>query len=196
MFPPGALASMLHASILALILQCGTTAAAVIIVVLTPTIGLGCRSLGYIIYGGVSILILFFAIISTLSARISETRVRQPTAASIKSLAAATATVFHTLSLFLAFANVTWLIVLSSFQFSHFFDNCYCNASVIGRGTGSHIIISYDGWISTMRAARISALLVAAASVAIYMGFLWYLSAVPTESEAADPRVKRPVSEG
>ena len=178
-FPPGALTSMFNASIVALVLQCGTTAAAIIIVVLTPTIGLGCRSLGYIIYGGVAILILFLTIVSTLSARISETRVGRSTTCSIKSFAAFTAIALRILSLFLAFANVTWLIVLSSFQFSHFFDNCYCNASVIGRGTDSHIIISFQEWIPTMKAARISATVIAAASMAIYMSFIRFMGALP-----------------
>jgi len=180
-FPPGALMSMVNASILALILQWGTTAAAVIIVVLTPTIGFGCRSLGYTIYGGISTLILILTIISTISARISETRLRQSTGTfSVKGFTASTAIVLRRLSLFLAFANVTLLIVLSSFQFSHFFNNCYCNASVIGRGTSSYITISFEGWISTMKAARISATVIAATSIAIYMSFLRLMRALST----------------
>jgi len=51
---------MFKASILALVLQCGTTAAAEVIIVFTPTVGFGCRALGYAIYGGLAILILFF----------------------------------------------------------------------------------------------------------------------------------------
>lgn len=170
---------MFNASIMALVLQCGTTAAAAIIVALTPTIGLGCRSLGYITYGGVSILILFLTIVSTISSRISETRTEQSTR--IKCAMASIAIGLRRLSLFLAFANATWLIVLSSFQFSHFFNNCYCNAGIIGRGTGSHIIISFEGWVPMMKAARISATVLAAASMAIYMGSLRLISALPAE---------------
>ena len=182
MFPPGALMSVLKASILALVLQCGTTVAAVIIVVLTPTIGLGCRSLGYIVYGGIFLLILFLTIISTISARISEIRPKQPTGTfSVKGVTASTAIVLRRLSLFFAVANAVWLIVLSSFQFSHFFDNCYCNASVIGRGTSSHVIISFEGWISTMKAARISATVIAATSIIVYMSFLRLMRPSSTE---------------
>ena len=172
---------MFNASILALILQCGTAAAAVIIVALTPTIGFGCRSLGYTIYGGTATLILILTIVSTISARISETRLRQSTGMfSTKGFAASTAIALRRLSLFLAFANATLLIVLSSFQFSHFFDNCYCNASVVGRGTSSYITISFEGWISTMKAARISATVIAATSMTIYMGFLRLMRALST----------------
>lgn len=181
MFPPGALTSMFNASISALILQCGTTAAAVIIVVFTPTVGLGCRSLGYLIYGGTAILILILTIISTIFARISETRVGKSTTFSVKGLTAFTAIALRRITLFLAFANAAGLIVLSSFQFSHFLDNCYCNASVTGRGVDSYIIISFEGWVSTMRAARISATVISAASVASYMVFLRLMSALPTD---------------
>ena len=172
--------SMFNASIFALVLQCGTTAAAVIVVAFTPTIGLGCRSLGYTLYGGVSILILILTIISTISARISETRVGRSTTFSIKSLTASIAIALRRLSLFLAFLNTVWLIVLSSFQFSHTLNNCYCNAAVTGNGTDSYIIISFEGWISTIRAGRVSATILAVASMAIYMTFIWLMSALPT----------------
>ena len=179
-FPPGALTSMFNASIFALVLQCGTTAAAVIIVVLNPTVGFGCRSLGYTLYGGISILILSLTIASTISARISETRIGRSTTFSIKGFTASIAIALRRISLFLAFINAIWLIVLSSFQFSHTLNNCYCNAAVTGNGTDSYIIISFEGWISTIKAARISATILAAASMAIYMGFLWLMTALPT----------------
>jgi len=170
---------MFNASIFALILQCGITAAAAIIIVFTPTIGLGCRSLGYAIYGGTALVILFLSIISTLFARISETRHEKSTI--VKNMTAFIAIALRRISLFLAFINATGLIVLSCFQFSHFLDNCYCNASVLGRGTDSYIIISSEGWVSTMRTARISATILAAVSMAIYMIFLWLMSTLPPE---------------
>ena len=179
MFPPGVLISMFNASILALVLQCGTTAAAAIIIVFTPTVGFGCRSLGYTIYAGISIVILLLTIISTISARISETRSEHSTV--VKSFTASIAIALRRTCLLLACINAVGLIVLSCFQFTHFLDNCYCNASVIGRGTDSHLIIIYEGWTSTMRTAWISATTLAAASMAIYMIYLWLISALPTE---------------
>jgi len=142
----------------------------------------GCRALGYIIYGGTAILILFLTVVSTIFARISETRTGSST--TVKGLVAFIAIAFRRLSLLLAFVNAAGLIVLSCFQFSNFLDNCYCNASVIGRGTDSYIIISYEGWVSTMNNARISATVIAAASMAIYMTFLWLImSALPAKIE-------------
>ena len=172
---------MFNASIFALVIQCGTTAAAAIIIVFTPTVGLGCRSTGYVIYGGLSIVILFLTIVSTIFARLSETRLGKTTVFSIKGLTAFIAITLRRISLLLAFINSTGLIVLSCFQFSHFLDNCYCNASVLGRGTDSYIIISYVGWISTMRTARIAATALAGGSMAIFMIFLWLMSALPSE---------------
>jgi len=178
-FPQGALVSMFSASVFALILQCGTTAAAAIIVVFTPTVGLGCRSLGYIIYGGIAIIILFLTIISTVFARISETRGER--SLTVKGFTAFIAIALRRISLLLALINTTGLLVVSCFQFSHFFDSCYCNASVLGRGADSHIIIYYEGWVSTMRTARIAATTLAAAAMAVYMIFLWLMSALPAE---------------
>ena len=178
-FPPGVFASMFGASILAIVLQCGTTVSATIIIIFTPTFGLGCRSLGYTIYGGIALLILLFTIISTIFARISETR-RGSSKFSIRAVTAFIAVALRRISLALAIINATGLIVLSCFQFSHFLDNCYCNSSVLGRGTDSYMIVSYEGWITTMRTARIVGTVLSAASMVIYMVFISALSSFPS----------------
>jgi len=168
---------MFKATILALVLQCGTAAAAIIIVAFTPRVGLGCRSLGYIIYAGVSVLIMFLTIISTIFARIAETRGESPPV--VKRVTGFIAGILHRTCLLLAFVNTAGLIVVSCFQFSHFLDNCYCNASVIGRGVESYMIIVYEGSTTTMRNSRIAAVVISAGSVIMYMGSLWLSSALP-----------------
>jgi hypothetical protein len=168
---------MLCASIFALILQCGITVAAAIIVIFTPTVGVGCRSLGYIIYGGIAIVIMFLTIISTISARISETREKR--SAITKSLTAFIAVALRWVSSLLALVNGMGLIVLSCFQFSHLLDNCYCNASVISRGMDSYVVIFYDGPVSAMMNSRIVATILAAACTTTYMIFLRIMSASP-----------------
>jgi len=173
---------MFGAAILALILQCGTTVSATIIIVYTPTVGLGCRSLGYTIYGGISLLILLLTTASTIFARISETR-RGSSRFTIKSVTAFTAIALRKICLSLAVINATGLIVLSCFQFSHFLDNCYCNSSVTGRGTESYMIVSYEGWITTMRTARIVGTVLSAASMAVYMIFIAAMSSFPSGIE-------------
>ena len=168
---------MLYASILALILQCGTTASASLIAIFTPTVGVGCRSLGYIIYGGASIIIMFLTMISTILARISETR--DESTIFWKRPTAFIAIILRRISLFLAFANTMELIGLSCLQLSNVLDSCYCTASVIGRGTDSYVLVIYDDWISTMRNSRITGVILSAVSMATYMIFLWFTSASP-----------------
>ena len=34
----------------------------------------------------------------------------------------------------IAFFNAAWIVVSCMFQFSNFYDRCYCNSSVLGRG--------------------------------------------------------------
>jgi len=178
-FPPGAPILMFNASLLALILQCGTTIGAALITIFNPTFGVGCHALGYIVYGAIALLIFFLTIISTILARISETCHERST--TVKKYTAFIAIALRRISLFLAFVNAAGLIVLSCFHFSRFFDNCYCNAAVIGRGKNSYVTASFEGLIPTMRTARIAATGLAAASAAIYMTVIWLTSALPAE---------------
>ena len=170
---------MFNASIFALILQCGITSAAIIIIVFTPTVGLGCRSLGYTIYGGMAIIIMFLTIISTIFVRISETR--KDRSQVVKRVTAFVAIALRRICFFLALINATGLLVLSCFQFSNFLTNCYCNASVTSRGTNSYVLVFEQDWVPTMRTSRIVGIVVAAASMSVYMIALWLISALPAE---------------
>jgi len=170
---------MFSAAAFALVLQCGITAAATIIMVFTPTVGVGCRSLGYVLYGGIAILILFLTIVSTILARISETRISPSTTWSIKGFTGLVAVTLRRFCLLLAFVNATGTIVLSCLHFSRTLDTCYCNSSVIGNGSDSYIIISFDG--QAMRTYRIWATGLAAACIGIYMTFIWFVTTLPKQ---------------
>ena len=82
----------------------------------------------------------------------------------------------------LALINGVGLIVLSCFQFSHFLDNCYCNASVITRGTNSFIIavLNTDS-VTTMRNSRIIGTALSGVVMVIYMVFIWLTSVLPVD---------------
>lgn len=168
---------MLNAVVLALILQCGVTGAALIITIFTPTVGLGCRSLGYTVYGGLAIIIMFLAIFSTILARISETR--KARSRLVRGVTAFFAIAIRRACVLLALLNSVGLIMLSCLQFSNFLANCYCNSSVIGRGTDTYIVIILQDWVSTMRNARIVGIALAAASISVFMTTLWFISALP-----------------
>lgn len=160
---------MLSAVIVALILQCATTAPATIIVFFTPPYGLDCRSVGYIVYGGISIFIMFLSIISTILARFSETRRESA------GFTASAAIALRMISSLLALANGIGLIVLSCLQLSHSLSNCYCNARVISHGTDSYIIIFYRGNGDdepVMLYSRFAAMCASALGCTIYICFL------------------------
>jgi len=178
-FPRGTFISMFKAAIMGLVLQCGTIAGAMIIIVFTPTVGLGCRSLGYTIYGGIAIIIMFLTIISTIFARISETREERSFV--VKGFAAFIAIALRWISFLLALINGVGLIALSCFQFSHLLDNCYCNASVLSRGTDSYMIIFYNGSVTTMRNSRLFAILISGTVMLFYMVFLRLMTLLPRD---------------
>ena len=170
---------MFKSAIFALLLQVGVTSAAVVTTVFAPTFGLGCRSLGYIIYGGIAIIILFLTIISTILARISETRKG-------KSPFVGNVTAFFAIALrwtcyLLALINSAGLIALSGFQLSNFLNNCYCNAGVIGNGKDTYIIIVLHGWIPAMRKYYAAGVATATSSMFIFMVALWRNSSPSTE---------------
>ena len=178
-FPPGVFWTMFRAAVFALLLQVGVTGAAVIIIVFTPTVGLGCRSMGYTAYGGIAIIIMFLTIISTILARISETRKG-------KSPFVEHATAFFAITLrwicyLLALLNSVGLIALSCFQFSNFLDNCYCNSSALGRGTNTYIVIILQDWVTTMRNFRAIGVSIAAATIFVFMFCLGMISSPPEE---------------
>jgi len=124
---------------------------------------------------------MFLTITSTIIARISETRERRFTF--VKTLTASIAIALRRISVLLAFINTIGLILVFFFQFSNFLDNCYCNASVIGRGMDSYILLYKQGWIATMRNSRIVGTVLAISSTSIYMFFLWLVSPSSAESD-------------
>ena len=168
---------MFTSVVFALLLQIGTTGAAVIIIVLTPTVGLGCRSLGYTIYGGVSIVVMFLTITSTTLAHISETR--GGGSPNVKRVTAFFAITIRSVCFLLALLNSVGVIVLACLQFSNSLTSCYCNSSVIGRGTNTYIVILLQDWASTMRKARIIGIAVATGSISVFMFSLAFISTPP-----------------
>ncbi|KAG9309678.1 hypothetical protein JVU11DRAFT_10350 [Chiua virens] len=66
LWPRGIFYNTIVASLMALQLQWGTTSAAVLVVWFTPTIGLGCRSLAYLLYGALSTTVWISMVLSSL----------------------------------------------------------------------------------------------------------------------------------
>ena len=185
-FPPGALVTMFKSVIFALLLQVGITGAAMVIMVFTPTVGLGCRSLAYTIHGGIAILIMFLSIISTILTRISETRqgeTHQGETPHVEGVTAFFAITLRWICYMLALINSVGLIVLSCLQFSNFLDNCYCNSSVLSKGTNTYIIIILQDLVPMMRDYRAVGIGISAGTIFIFMFALSLISTPPKESK-------------
>ena len=170
---------MFKSVIFALLLQIGITGAAVVIIVFTPTVGLGCRSLGYTAYGGISIIIMFLTIISTILVRISETR--KGKSPIVENVTAFFAITLRWVCYSLALANSVGLITLSCFQFSNFLANCYCNSSALSNGVNTYIIVELQDWVPTMRNFRAIGVAISAGTISIFMFWLGMISSPPKE---------------
>lgn len=158
------------ASVLALSLQWGTTGAAVVVSWFTPTKGLGCRSGGYVLYGVLSTISWMILVLSSFLSHYSATA---PDKSASASVAGQTSIVLRRLGKIVASFNAVWIIVTCMFQFSNFYDRCFCNSSVFGLGAKSFdvIILNHEDIVS-MKGAWIGGAFLAAATVVISVIFI------------------------
>ncbi|KAF9786451.1 hypothetical protein BJ322DRAFT_788352 [Thelephora terrestris] len=172
--PSGVWKRVFVASVFALGLQWSTTGSAAVIVIFTPTTGLGCRSGSYILYGIVSTMIWLTMLLSSYLAHFAKLHHDRgdPSRSRLNSahLAENLATFLRRLSTFAAVGNTLCIILACVFQFSDFYSTCYCNSSVLGRGAqyAFNIIApgyDYDG----TRAAWIGGIVLAGGYVMLFL---------------------------
>ena len=191
-----ALSRMFIASALALTLQWGTTGAAIIIVWFTPTVGklviivtlsllircrtlgLGCRSASYIIYGGLSTLAWMMFLASsflTYYSTITPTHLLKGHFILVLQvrLARWLSIFLRRLGKLIAAFNAVWIVSTGLLQFGSFYDRCYCNSSVMGLGKHAYDVISLVGAdVGGMRTAWIGGFVLAAGAAMIFVGFV------------------------
>ena len=148
------------ASVLALFLQWGTTGASIMIAYLTPTVGLGCRSGSYLLYGTLATVSWMCLLLSMLLShevmlRYQTVHVNNPSMdfrsrrnnpnqykrTWTHALICASAVILRYIGKFLAFANTLWLIASSLLQFTGGFDNCWCKGDYLGMGEKGWIVL-------------------------------------------------------
>ena len=173
--PSGVWKRLFVASVFALGLQWGTTGSAVIITVLTPTTGLGCRSGSYIIYGIISTAIWSTLLLSSYLAHYAKARRRynhRCSSFNLVTVAQGLATFLRRLSILAASFNTLWIILACMFEFSNFYSTCYCNSSVLGRGAKNayNIIAAHDH--AYMRVTWIGGFVFAGGCAVLYLFFL------------------------
>ena len=185
--PSGVWKRIFVASAFALGLQWATTGSAALIVILTPTSGLGCRSASYILYGIVSTMIWAASLLSSYFAHYAKVlHDRSDTPHSrfnSADFAEGLATFLRRLSMFAAFCNTVAIILACVFQFSNFFSTCYCNSSVLGRGgQKAYNIISVGYDLHPMRGAWIGGIVLAGGSVALFLFLLHLILELPQDT--------------
>ncbi|EGN91772.1 hypothetical protein SERLA73DRAFT_118209 [Serpula lacrymans var. lacrymans S7.3] len=168
----GIFARMCVASLMALLLQWGTTGAALLGVLYTPTTGLGCRSLAYLTYGIISTLIWMIMVASSVLAHYASHR---PKAGSSR-VALFLSESLCWLGKAMATINGIGIIAVCVFQFSNVFDTCFCNASVFGRGKSAYsVVYPAIGALDSTRKAWIGGLVMASGCA---VGFVLFVNLV------------------
>ena len=175
--PSGVWKRIFVASAFALGLQWATTGSAALIVIFTPTSGLGCRSASYILYGIVSTMIWVASLLSSWlahCAKVLHDRGDAPHAGfNSASFAEGLAAFLRRLSVFAASCNTIAVILACVFQFSNFYSTCYCDSSVFGRGAQNAFNIIGTGYDhNPMKGAWVGGLVLAGGSVVLFLFFL------------------------
>jgi hypothetical protein len=192
MWAPDILTRILMASLCGLVLQWGTTIAAVVILIFTPTVGLGCRSGAYLFYGILSTLVWFMMLTSSMLNHYCSIRgsdydgfqlpYRRSSIDSI-SVAATASNFLRRMAVLIASANSAWIMITCIFQFANFFDTCYCNSSVLGLGSRhAYAVISIDYSLINMRAIWIGSLVLGGGCVVAYAMFIFLLVEPPARN--------------
>jgi len=171
--PSGVWGRIFIASVFALGLQWGITGSAVITMVFTPTTGLGCRSGAYILYGMVSTMIWLGLLLSSYLAHCAVMwcdGVPEPGFNSAN-LAKGLATFLRRLSIFAAGCNAVGIVLACVFQFSNFYSTCYCNSSVLGRGSKAayNIIAAGNFGYGQMKGGWIGGVVLAGGCVIVFL---------------------------
>jgi len=174
--PTGVWKGMFIASVFALGLQWGTTGSAALILISTPTTGLGCRSGSYILYGTVSTMIWLVLLLSSYLAH--HAKVRHDCGVPRSGINAVTvaeglATLLRRLSILAAGFNTLGIVLACVFQFSNFYSTCYCNSSVLGRGAQHAYNIIAAGYnFNHMKGPWVGGIVLSGGCVFVFLFFL------------------------
>ncbi|KAJ7029921.1 hypothetical protein C8F04DRAFT_1115463 [Mycena alexandri] len=131
--PGGAIMQMWKAALMALFLQWGTTGVAAFVAYSTPSVGFGCRSGGYLIYGLAATVSWLMLILSNLlSHAVMQRAVRDPDAriGSIGWVAVGT----RLGGKILGICNAIWLVASSVMGNMGVFQSCWCQTDSLQYG--------------------------------------------------------------
>lgn len=132
---------VLSAAVVAIIIQWGTTGPSIIIAFLTPTIGLGCRSGSYLIYGcaaTLSWLTLLISVFLSHAAMLREQSRLQCSSPAERSIGQVIlermAVATRVLGKWIAVINALWILGSSLMEYMGIYENCWCDSSNLSLG--------------------------------------------------------------
>lgn len=141
------------------------------------SLGLGCRSASYIVYGVLSTIVwLLLCASSILTDHIMDnsSAAEKQHFTTRPSVLRAIAIYLRRLGKLIAYINSIWVIMCCVFQFSNFYDRCYCNSSIFGLGKNAYAVIQFtQADISKMRIAWIGGAILGGGSAMIFTLLLW-----------------------
>ncbi|KAG0697780.1 hypothetical protein DFH29DRAFT_131540 [Suillus ampliporus] len=178
---PGVFTRMALASCASLALQWGTVGGAFMVEWFTPTIGIGCRSLSYLLYGVLSTLIWMMLLMSSILAHYSA-------AYSCRTLLSARVALafshwLRRMGKLLAIVNSIWAVLGCILQYAGFYSTCFCMSSMISMGKAAAYvtIIETTAQAALAKAAWIGALVLVCASASFFVGFLFFTIEAATQ---------------
>ncbi|EIN03495.1 hypothetical protein PUNSTDRAFT_109378 [Punctularia strigosozonata HHB-11173 SS5] len=166
------------ATLAAVCLQWATTGAAIIVHYFTPAMGWGCRSLSYLIYGGLSTVVLGLLMLSSLLAHsASPYPAADPLGrphSTTQQVCAVFAVGLRRVGHFLAAVNAFGFIVGCIFHFTNVYDTCYCNSTVPGLGAARAFFVFHltHQDISGMTVAYAVGVSLSVVSAVVFIGFV------------------------
>ncbi|KAK3109815.1 hypothetical protein LTR53_016525, partial [Teratosphaeriaceae sp. CCFEE 6253] len=163
--PSGVYRRLFAAAVLALFLQWGTTGASIMIAYQTPTVGFGCRSASYTLYGvlgtaGWLLLLASMLLSHAVMLRYQTVHERRPTVdfrirneptnpdqytrtlglSVLCGLAVSTRYIGKAL----AFINTNVLVLSSVLEFIGLFNSCWCQGNAVGMGSRGWVVLFKD----------------------------------------------------
>jgi len=177
---PGVWTRVTLAALLALGLQWGTVTAAVTIHYWSVPVGLGCRSLSFLVYGVVATLAFFLCLTSSILAHISRPQGGKMDVFSWSQTCLDGGAVFCGYSgKILAVGAGIGILVVCFVQSAGAFNNCYCSSVTFDRGFHDVVLVYTDNVASPVLVHIWIGGLVLAFSAAVFFGISIYLGNPP-----------------
>ena len=142
---PGIWRRVVLATLFALALQWGTAGAAVSIHYWQPPVGLGCRTLSFLLYGAAGSISMFFCLAGSILAHISRPLdgPRHPPPRSQLYLNIGALLCVYLGKAF-AFISAIGIIIICSFHSSGVYNNCTCASTTFDKGVYDVVILAVD----------------------------------------------------